>query len=133
MELSLSLPKTIEAVETGRQATLAYLAPFALGDDAIHRIEVILEEMVSNVVRHAEEAESILLEVACRDQTVEISVEDDGAPFNPLERAAPAPFSTLEDATLGGLGIPLIKQLSQSVRYERIGTSNRLSVIVSAD
>ncbi len=131
--LSLCQPKSIDAVEAGRQAVLAYLAPFDLSGVAINRIEVILEELVSNVVRHSVEARSIMIEARCNDRAVAICVEDDGAPFNPLERAAPAPFSKLEDAPLGGLGIPLIKQLSQGVSYQRIGSRNRISVTVAAE
>lgn len=130
--LALSLPKTIEAVEAARQETMGFLTAFAVSEEAVNRIEVILEELVSNVVRHSAQARSIELEVAYRDGAVQISVEDDGAPFNPLEQAAPARFSTLEEAPLGGLGIPLIKRLSQSVNYERIAAGNRICVVVAA-
>lgn len=129
----MRLPKSIESVESGRLAVLAYLVPFDLGPVTINRIEVVLEELISNVVRHSAEARSILLEAGGRDGLIAISVEDDGAPFNPLEQAAPAPFSTLENATLGGLGIPLIKKLSQSVHYQRTGECNRISVTIAAE
>lgn len=129
----MRLPKAIELVEAGRLAVLTYLVPFSLGAGTINRIEVILEELISNIVRHSAEAGSILLEVAGGDRAVAISVEDDGAPFNPLEREAPAPFSKLEHAALGGLGIPLVKQLSQSLHYQRIGARNRISVTVAAE
>lgn len=132
-DLKLRLPKSIESVELGRLAALAHLAPFDLSPVTINRIEVILEELISNVVRHSAQAQSILLEAGGRDGVIAISVEDDGAPFNPLEQAAPAPFSTLENATLGGLGIPLIKKLSQSVHYQRISECNRLSVTIAAE
>ena len=36
-----------------RQAVLAYLEPYGLGERVANRVEVILEELVSNVVRHS--------------------------------------------------------------------------------
>lgn len=129
---SISLPVQISAVEAGRLALMSFLEPFALDDRVINRIEVVLEELLSNVVRHAEGADTLLLEAECADRAIRLAVEDNGAAFNPLDAPEPAPFGDLEDATLGRLGIPLIKRLSQSVRYDRIGPLNRISAVIAA-
>jgi serine/threonine-protein kinase RsbW len=113
------LETTMSAVETGRLAILDYLAPLALDDRVINRIEVILEELVGNVVRHGA-VDAIALDVLARPDEIELAVEDDGPEFNPLELTSPARFTTLEEAELGGLGVPLIRRLSRSVRYGRI-------------
>jgi anti-sigma regulatory factor (Ser/Thr protein kinase) len=42
----------------------------------------------------------------------------------------PARLSTLDDAVLGGQGIPLIKRLSKSVSYARTGAFNRISALI---
>jgi anti-sigma regulatory factor (Ser/Thr protein kinase) len=127
---STSLEVGEPAVEAGRQALLAYLAPFSLGPAQLNRIEVVLEELISNVVRHGEFATGLSLSGACANGTVTIVVEDDGIAFNPLGQAEPARFATLAQAGLGGLGIPLIKRLADRVDYARVGARNRTTVVI---
>ena len=53
---TVELPVEIAAIEKTRLALLAYLAPFALNDRLINHVEVVLEEILSNVVRHSRDA-----------------------------------------------------------------------------
>lgn len=114
-----ALPATLAAVETGRLAILDYLAPLAIEDRVINRIEVIFEELVGNLVRHGA-VDSITIGVLARPDEIELIFEDGGPEFNPLELTTPSRFTTLEDAEIGGLGIPLVRRLSRSVRYQRV-------------
>lgn len=128
---SKTLPIAIASVEDGRAALVSYLEPLALGADVLNRIEVVLEELISNVVRHSGHASHVALTAHSGGDGVVLCVEDDGEAFNPLEAEAPKPFDSLADARLGGLGIPLIKKLSHSVVYERVGSLNRMQAIIS--
>jgi serine/threonine-protein kinase RsbW len=130
-DLRLVLNNTMSAVEDGRHQILRYLEPWGVGSAARNRLEVVFEELVSNTIRHGFEPRSdqiILVSVAVRPGVIEIAFEDDGLPFNPLESPEPEPFSSLEEARLGGLGIPLILKLSTNVRYEPIppGTAGHI-------
>ncbi len=129
-DFSVELPMAISAVETGRLALLEHLAPLALDDRVINRLEVVLEELVSNVVRHAGLATGIKLSASTLSDGIVICLEDDGAEFNPLAAQENSPFGKLEDAALGGLGIPLIKRLTRSVEYDRCGGFNRMRLII---
>lgn len=122
------LPSTIGSVEAARIALNDYLAPFGIGAAVRNRIEVILEELVSNVARHAKAAGTLRIEAGVRSNAVLLCVIDDGEAFNPLEQDDPAAFDRLENATLGGLGIPLLKRLTKTARYERSGGCNRVQV-----
>lgn len=129
-DLVVELPLAVSAVETARLALLDYLAPLALDDRLINRLEVVLEELVSNVVRHADLATLLKLSANTSDDSISICIEDNGAEFNPLAAQENTPFGKLEDAALGGLGIPLIKRLTRSVEYDRCGSINRMRVII---
>ena len=140
-ELHLALNNTLDAVEDGRLAIAEFLAPLAIDPRVINRLEVILEEAVSNIVRHGFEAgsdQSIHIAVATPPGEITLVIEDDGAPFDLLAAAAPARPASLADATPGGLGIPLLQKLSTSLRYESPAPSgqafspnNRLSVTIA--
>lgn len=133
----LQLANDIGAVEQCRLAARTYLAPFELSDRVLNRIEVILEELVSNVVRHGVGVEHLSVAVEHdHGGDVCLVIEDDGAAFDPLRVNEPAPFTQLDEAVLGGLGIPLVRRLSRSVSYDRVGTAttgrNRFTAIVAA-
>lgn len=120
------------SVEAGRLALLEYLERLAVDDVAFNRIEVILEELVSNVVRHGGGADVLRIEAEYAGQAIRLVIEDNGPAFNPLDAPEPAPFTTVEHAALGGLGIPLIRRLSKSVDYRRVGPINRITAVVAA-
>jgi serine/threonine-protein kinase RsbW len=128
---SVDLPLDVSAVETGRLALMAYLEPLGIEDRVINRLEVVLEELVSNVARHADAATRLTLSANAEQDGIHLCIEDDGAPFNPLDAPEHAGFDSLENAQLGGLGIPLIKRLTRSIEYERSGSLNRMRAVIA--
>ena len=121
-KLCLVLNNTIAAVEDGRRGMADFAPVQALEAQVRHRLEVIFEELVSNTIRHGfvkDTTQSIHILIDPKPQAIEFTFEDDGIPFNPLEAAPPEPFSTIEAAKIGGLGIPLVARLSAGLRYEQ--------------
>lgn len=111
----------LQALEDARLAILRFLEPRALDPLVINRLEVVLEEVVSNILRHGfapGSGQSISVRVAARPDVLVLTVEDDGVPFNPLQAPPPAALTSLETATPGGLGIALMRKLAAGVRYE---------------
>ena len=129
-DLLLRFKSELSAVDESCAAVLGYLQPFALDARTLHRTEVILEELVSNIVRHSS-AKSMSIGATVRDGLVELTVEDDGAPFDPFAAPDPEPFTSLELAELGGRGIVLVKSFSASTRYDRVRGRNRVTISVA--
>jgi serine/threonine-protein kinase RsbW len=98
-------------------------------------IQLCFEEAISNAIRHgmadhagnASEGD-IHLSVDRRDDHVLVTIEDGGIPFDPREAVSPAIPAGLEDATIGGQGIHLMKQFAQHMDYERRAGMNRLTL-----
>jgi anti-sigma regulatory factor (Ser/Thr protein kinase) len=119
--LRLVLDNSIAAIEAGRQEILKFLAPRALDALVINRLEVVFEEVVSNIVRHGFERgadQTILVAVSETPGAVELVFEDDGSPFDPVQAPEPPKATSIETAKLGGMGVPLIHRLASSLRYE---------------
>jgi anti-sigma regulatory factor (Ser/Thr protein kinase) len=119
--LELVLNNTLAAISEGSCRVLDFLADQPLGDVVRHRLEVVFEELVSNIIRHGfirNSDQSIHVRVETRAGLVEFTFEDDGLPFNPLKADAPAPPTTIETARIGGLGIPLVAKFASHLHYE---------------
>jgi serine/threonine-protein kinase RsbW len=98
------------------------------------KFELALEEVFMNVVMHASDAAKVpRVEVSLTlvDSRVTLTVEDDGSPFDPLSLPAPDVTASLEGRRVGGLGVFLVRQVMDSVNYQRRGTMNRLRMTKS--
>lgn len=91
-------------------------------------LELAADEILSNIIRHAH---GVATDIRCitdiADDQVTIVFSDNGAPFDPLTEA-PAPNLTSgpDAAPIGGLGVHIVKELSDDCRYSRVDDRNRL-------
>ena len=95
-------------------------------------MELCLEEVLSNIVRHGYAGESdhtvfIRYEMP-RDAFITLIVEDEAPPFNPLLVQAPPTPQSLQNLSAGGQGIRLLKQFANELKYERKPSGNRLII-----
>lgn len=97
-------------------------------------LELILEEMISNIVKYGYDDDGKHeIDVVLRFRTSEIIVElsDDGHPFDPVRHRgnqgndASVP---VEQRRIGGLGIHLVRQMSEKITYRRENDRNILRI-----
>ena len=94
-------------------------------------LNLALEEAVTNVMMYAYpagESGTVEIEVDAREDRMVFRQTDAGVPFDPT--AAPAADITLgvEERPIGGLGIFLVRQIMDSVVYERRDGRNILTL-----
>jgi len=88
-----------------------------------------LEEVFSNILSYGFNRHSdhfIKITVTTAQGVLNIRVEDDGKPFNPLEAQKPALQYDIKNCGIGGLGIHLIRHVMDDIRYERYQNKNVL-------
>jgi len=95
-------------------------------------INLALEEAVSNVILYAYPKETdglVDVEAILRKDSLEFIIVDSGVPFDPT--VAPDVDITLsaEERSIGGLGIHLVRELMDSVSYERKDEKNYLRMV----
>jgi anti-sigma regulatory factor (Ser/Thr protein kinase) len=103
-------------------------------EDRTLSVELVVEEVFVNVCMYAYENENGHVEITCKSENtpgrLTLEILDEGKPFNPLS-AVPANDQDVDltQRRVGGLGILMIIQITDEVSYERIGESNRLTLI----
>ena len=101
----------------------------ALAPEMADRLNLALEEAVANVISYAYPegtAGEVQVDVALTDRALSFTVTDSGQPFDPTAREEVDTDADLENRSVGGLGIHLIRQIMDEVRYERRGGKNVL-------
>jgi len=95
--------------------------------------ELALEEIFMNVVMHGSEPDRTPWVEVCLDggaaESVTMTVEDDGPQFDPLSLPPPDLSAGLDQRPVGGLGVFLVRQMMDTVSYQRVGARNQLRMI----
>ena len=118
-------------VFAGSFASLARIARFVgrattaagLSERAAYAVQMAVDEACTNIIEHAYGGEGVgSIDCTCevtKDSLV-ITLRDHGRPFDPTLVSDPDLDVQLEERTLGGLGVYLIRQLMDAVdhRYE---------------
>ena len=104
---------------------------FGLSPELVFNLNLVLEEAVSNVILYAypkEEHQTISLIAKKKENQLIFVLTDSGKEFDPTQ--APDADITLsaEDRPIGGLGIFLIRQIMNTVEYQRIDGKNVLTL-----
>lgn len=104
---------------------------FSLSPDITFNLNLVLEEAVVNIINYAypkENHELIYLSAGLHEGSVIFILTDTGKEFDPT--AAPEADVTLpaDEREIGGLGIFLIRQIMNEVKYERIEGKNVLTL-----
>ena len=87
-----------------------------------HDIEIVFDEVVTNIVNHGQSAASVEATIRFAEETI-LTFEDDGMAFDPRAQPAPPPARRRSDLRIGGLGIVIVRELCRHVDYVR--TSDR--------
>ena len=127
--MRLVLDSRLSEIRRAGELVDEFKARHGLVDEDADAIHVVLDEILSNSIRHglagaASHAIAVTLDLS--DGEIRIEVEDDGAAYDPTQAPAPMLEGTLEERTEGGLGMAFVRGLTDSIEYRRIAGRNRL-------
>ena len=133
--LDLVLTNNLEAVSQLHNAVEAFAARAGLPEVRRLDLRQALEEAFVNVVRYAWEGGQhvIHLRLVREAGGIVAVLDDDGRPFNPLEAPPFDADTPLQERREGGMGINMIRGLTDEQAYERCGGRNRLRLTVRRD
>ena len=131
MEKSIVLVNDISEIARLNEFVEEIGNDFSLSPGVVFNITLVLEEAVVNIINYAypkEKHESIYLSAKLYNDSIVLVLTDTGKEFDPT--MAPETDITLsaDKRPIGGLGIFLIRQIMNEVRYERIDGKNVLTL-----
>jgi len=102
-----------------------------LAQKARYNCELVFEEVVTNIVKHAysdDREHDIEVAIDFPDSAIVMRFEDDGVPFDPLRDP---PDRQTADTRVGGRGLTLLRAVASRLDYTRTPNQrNRLIVTV---
>ena len=98
------------------------------------KVSIALDELLNNIISYGfddDKDHGINIQFDYADQRLEISVQDDGKPFNPFDQLMPDTSLSIEQRDIGGLGVLLVNELMSEVNYQRLQGSNIFTLVLN--
>jgi anti-sigma regulatory factor (Ser/Thr protein kinase) len=112
-----------------------FCAGNSLDDEAEFQLNLVLEELFVNAVRHGGcegVADAAHVRLRCGPDGVEVEFRDRGRPFDPTTAPDADIHASLEERR-DGLGIHLVRGIMRDLHYERDGEWNQLRMRRAAE
>ncbi len=94
---------------------------------------IVVDEIFANIANYAYEGEEgyavVRLEAGSEPRSVVMTFLDSGIPFDPLTMKAPDTSLKARERKIGGLGIFMVRKLTDEVSYEYADGKNMLKVM----
>jgi len=130
-KISFKLKNNLSELDTLLRNLENFCVQLGLSAKCHCEIDLVSEELFTNIISYGyrDDAEHwIKMTISYAHGILTMRIEDDGIPFNPLEAKSPDLDSSLEERSIGGLGVHLAKHFTKDVVYERRGDKNILTL-----
>lgn len=128
----LTLPATIENIETVIDFVNGQLEEIKCPLKAQMQIDIAIDELFSNIAHYAYNPETgpatVRVEVTEEPIAVVITFIDRGVPYDPLKKEDPDITLSAEERAIGGLGIFMVKKTMDEISYEYKDGKNILRI-----
>ena len=128
----ITIPAEKSLILKGIGPVIALLEDAEVDFKLLNKIEVALEEILTNVALYAYKPGTGNIDIDYElDETAHlltIIISDAGKAFDPLAKEDPDITLAPKDRQIGGLGIFIVKQVMDEVTYQRVDDKNVLTL-----
>ena len=127
----LNFPAEKEQLAGAIEKIVSFLKELGAEHKTIYKVEVALEEILVNIVSYAyppTENGTIRIDYEYIEdpKMITITIIDEGKEFNPLAKDDPDITLSAEERDIGGLGLFIVKNTMDEVKYQRVNNRNVL-------
>jgi len=117
----ISFDAVISSLPGALASVTGALERLGVPDGAVRALELSVDEAVTNIILYGYPPSNGRIWISCGVEggMVRVQIEDEGVPFDPTEAAEPDLEGAADERPIGGLGIHLIRQMTDELRYER--------------
>jgi serine/threonine-protein kinase RsbW len=126
-------PAKFDQLDSMRQFAIQAATDIGMDEPTVCAVEMAMDEACSNIIEHAYEGmETGDIECTCEmdDGTLSIILRDHGCSFDVTAIPSPDISAALVDRPIGGLGVFLMRQLMDEIKYERMGELGNVLTMV---
>ena len=95
-----------------------------------NKVSIAVDEIYSNIVNYSG-ADLATISYEIKDGRLYMTFTDDGIPYNPIKAEEPDVTLSAEERKIGGLGIFMVKKMTESMEYTYEDEKNILKLIIA--
>ena len=133
--IRLQCDRAPETVDSTLDAIEAHLVASGASEPEAMQMRLVAEEIVTNIARcawpegvDAQFHVEVSAEADAAGLHVVLTTIDDGVSFDPTAGTAPDIDAELDERRIGGLGMFLVREMTDTQHYERTNGENRFRV-----
>lgn len=129
--MTREFPKSIDSLEAIFEFLTQFASSNGVSDDVLRDLQFGVEEIFTNLVKYNNESHNdVTIELGIHQNEVALSLLDQDVHTYDLTKTPPVDVTQpLHERTPGGLGIHLIKQMMDDVRYEYHDRTAKITLI----
>jgi anti-sigma regulatory factor (Ser/Thr protein kinase) len=131
-EISVEIDNDISQIPKVGEAFDRFSEANGLAPAMVQTFHIIFDELLNNIITYGygdDERHVVEVNIELAGKKLSVTITDDGVPFDPLSQEAPDTSLSIDEREIGGLGIHLVKSMSDECSYERKSDKNVLSLI----
>lgn len=130
LQRSITLPNDIATISQLSEFVETVCEEKGLDMALTMNLNLALEEAVVNVMSYAypDSQGDVKVDIMIDDQKVVSILTDSGIPFDPTQKGDVDTTLPAEERPIGGLGIHIVRQMMDSINYNRIDGKNVLTL-----
>ena len=134
--LDLSVAPNLAEIQKVNDSVETFCGEIGLPAGISQKLSIIFDELLNNTISYGlkDEAEhEIQIHIEYADGQVVVKVSDDGIPFNPFDQISPDTTLSVEEREIGGLGVLLVKEMTDSQVYKRHSNRNIVTLTINTE
>lgn len=124
-------PATMDNLQDILENIVQFAREVGLNDKKVSELQIAAEEALVNIFHYAYPDAPGDIDIFCSENNGNVTVDlvDSGIPFDSTKREDPDTSLDIADRKIGGLGVYLMKHLTDSIQYRREAGHNILSLV----
>jgi len=130
-KIELRILNKIPEIEKVCNSIMTFSRQHAIDEKIISNLYLAIDELLTNIIRYGyrdEKDHTIYIRYSIEKELLTLQIEDDSYPFNPNKAPVPDLNSDLENRKVGGLGIYLVKNMMDDLKYVTKNGKNILTL-----
>lgn len=131
LDESLVVSNDIQELKQLKSFLLSSFEKIDVSQTMVSQLRLALEETIVNIMNYAypnDKKGDILINMKYDGKAIRFVITDEGVAFDPTQAAEVDTTLSAKDRPIGGLGILLVRELMDTVNYERIDDKNVLTL-----
>lgn len=133
-EFTITVRNDLDELGRLAEAVEGFAEENGLPSKASYVLMLVLEEFLSNIIKYGytDDADhEIVTRLGIVGDQLIVRIEDDAKSFDPRTAPEPDTNAPIHERPIGGLGLHMVRQMTEAVDYERAGDKNITTTIIA--